>query len=473
MRRNSIAANPVLIGAATTLVVIVAVFLAYNANSGLPFVPTYDLSMQVKNAANLVEGNEVRIGGTRVGIIDKIDVKSTSRGTDYAVLHTKLETSVQPLPVDSTILIRPRSALGLKYVQITKGTSTQSFPDGGTIPLRQARPEPVEFDDFVNMFSRPTRFASRVNLFEFGNGFSGRGTDLNQAIEGAPALLRNLIPVAQNLANRRTRLGELFQALGQTAAEVAPVGGQQASLFVNLDTTFGALAKVARPYIQDAITNGVPAQETAIRVFPEQQVFLANSTKLLNELEPATVALRQAAPPLADAVVIGTPQLKRSVAFNQALIPTFKAVQDFATDPQVTLGVQDLTSTFTLLQPTLAYVTPAQTVCNYASILLSNAASLLSEGDNIGTAQRFAVVASAPYDRTNPALTKNNEGQASSAPANGPNPKNYLHANNYPDTASPGQPKACMAGNEQFIQGKLTIGNPPAVRTTKTAKTKP
>ena len=36
MRRGSasIAANPVLIGAATTLVVIVAVFLAYNANNG-------------------------------------------------------------------------------------------------------------------------------------------------------------------------------------------------------------------------------------------------------------------------------------------------------------------------------------------------------------------------------------------------------------------------------------------------------
>ena len=45
MRRSgaSIAANPVLIGAATTLVVIVAVFLAYNANSGLPFEPTYQL----------------------------------------------------------------------------------------------------------------------------------------------------------------------------------------------------------------------------------------------------------------------------------------------------------------------------------------------------------------------------------------------------------------------------------------------
>ena len=38
--RAGIAGNPVLIGAATVLVVLVAVFLSYNANQGLPFVPT-------------------------------------------------------------------------------------------------------------------------------------------------------------------------------------------------------------------------------------------------------------------------------------------------------------------------------------------------------------------------------------------------------------------------------------------------
>ena len=38
-----------------------------------------------------------------------------------SVLGLKLETTIKPLPVDSTVLIRPRSALGLKYVEITKG----------------------------------------------------------------------------------------------------------------------------------------------------------------------------------------------------------------------------------------------------------------------------------------------------------------------------------------------------------------
>ena len=65
-RRRGAAAltgSPVLIGAVTTLVTIVAVFLAYNANNGLPFVPTYNVKAELPNAANLVIGNEVRIGG--------------------------------------------------------------------------------------------------------------------------------------------------------------------------------------------------------------------------------------------------------------------------------------------------------------------------------------------------------------------------------------------------------------------------
>ena len=61
-RRNraSVVASPVLVGAVTTLVVVVAVFLAYNANAGLPFVPTTQLNVDLENGANLVPGNEVR-----------------------------------------------------------------------------------------------------------------------------------------------------------------------------------------------------------------------------------------------------------------------------------------------------------------------------------------------------------------------------------------------------------------------------
>ena len=65
---------------------------------------------------------------------------------------------------------------------------------------------------------------------------------------------------------------------------MAPAAEQQAELFVNLDITFGALREVARPYIQDSITGGVPALDAAIRSFPIQRPFLRNTELLFREL---------------------------------------------------------------------------------------------------------------------------------------------------------------------------------------------
>ena len=70
---GSLAASPVLVGAVTVLVSLVAVFLSYNANTGLPFVPTYRVSAEVRNADTLVPGNEVRVGGVRVGAVESIE----------------------------------------------------------------------------------------------------------------------------------------------------------------------------------------------------------------------------------------------------------------------------------------------------------------------------------------------------------------------------------------------------------------
>src|SRR6059058_3670702 len=155
----SIVASPVLVGAVTTLVVIVSVFLAYGANKGLPFVPTYDLSARLPNGSNLVPGNEVRLGGFRVGVVDTIKPATQlihGRSTPIAVANMKLDKTVEPLPVDTKVIVRARSALGLKYIQITPGRSKQTYKAGGTIPLAKTT-LPVEFDDFLNTFDIQTR----------------------------------------------------------------------------------------------------------------------------------------------------------------------------------------------------------------------------------------------------------------------------------------------------------------------------
>jgi ABC-type transporter Mla subunit MlaD len=119
-RVGSLAASPTLVGAVTVLVVVVAVFLAYQANSGLPFVPTYRLSAQLPDANSLVRGNDVRIGGERVGQITAITPENVDNApcpgdptrlcaTQVAKVEMDLNKDLEQLPNDSTIVVRSRS----------------------------------------------------------------------------------------------------------------------------------------------------------------------------------------------------------------------------------------------------------------------------------------------------------------------------------------------------------------------------
>jgi virulence factor Mce-like protein len=458
---SSMAGSPVLVGALTVLVVVVAVFLSYNANKGLPFVPTYDIEAELPNAAALVAGNEVRIGGFRVGVVDDIKPRWLPNGRTTALVSMKLDKTVEPLPINSRLIVRSRSALGLKYVEIDPGDAKVGFRPGDTVPLKQARPRPVEIEQVFNTFDLPTREGARLSLTGIGGGLAGRGMDLNEAIELAPPLLTNLEPVMVNLADARTHLQAFFPALERAARIVRPAAETQGELFENLDVTFTGLSEVARPFIQETISKSPPAEQTAIEEFPKQRPFLENTAAFARDLRPGVAVLPQTLPDLADALQFGATTLVRAPAFNARVADVFKAVERFSNDPIVPRGIARLDDTVTSLKPTLKFLTPAQTKCNYATLWFRNIASHLSEGDRTGTWQRFIIVATPQGP--------NSESGPSAAPANGPTADNHLHENNYPNTAAPGQVQECEAGNEPYYVGQTTIGNLPGNQGLKTA----
>ena len=80
----------------------------------------------------------------------------------------------------------------------------------------------------------------------------------------------------------------------------------QADLYVNLDTTFRALAPVAVPFLQDWISETPPTFSAVISDSPDEQAFLLNTAGLFKELRPGFATLKQSAPVLADAFAAGT-----------------------------------------------------------------------------------------------------------------------------------------------------------------------
>src|SRR5262249_41938293 len=162
-RRSSLAASPLLIGAVTTLIVLVAVYLSYNANNGLPFIPTYNVKVALSEASGLQPTNQVRMAGTRVGSVSSLTPhQDPATGRLTAIANLKLENSVEPLPADTRAIVRSVSSIGLKYLELEKGVSRATLRAGATIPVSQTR-ESVEIDQLFNTFDKKTRTAIQQN----------------------------------------------------------------------------------------------------------------------------------------------------------------------------------------------------------------------------------------------------------------------------------------------------------------------
>jgi virulence factor Mce-like protein len=389
--RPQLVASPVLIGAATVLVAIVAVFISYNANQGLPFVPTYKLQVEVPNAAKLVKGNEVRAGGFRVGVVDGIHaVRRTVNGREHsiALLDLKLDKKIEPLAVDTRFGVRPRSALGLKYVEVIPGRASKTFQAGDTVPLRNASSESPELEDVLSMFSPRTRVAARQALLGFGDAFAGRGEDINTTIGALRPFFARLDPVMRNLSSPRSELRNLVPALAAAAAEVAPVAEVQGQLFSDLADTFAAINRDPEA-LRETIAETPPTLTTATESFRVQTPFLADFTDLSLRLQPAAAELPRSLPAINSALAAAPSAFRETPQLAQDVQDLLQALQNLSDAPNTLPALRDLRRAVQVLKPALQKVAPYQTVCNYLVYFFNPLGTHLSEVVPGGTDERI------------------------------------------------------------------------------------
>jgi virulence factor Mce-like protein len=455
-RHRRALADPVIIGALTVLVSIVAVVLAFQANNGLPFVPRYSLHVRVRNAEELTRGGEVHMGGALVGMVRSVTARRERSGQAIAVLDLQLDKSIQPLPVDSRFTIREKDAIGEKYLDITLGHARRTWPQNATVPIAQTGAT-TDLDQVLSMFTPPTRRGVTNSTEGFAEALAGRGAAVNDAIGAFVPLVDDLGPVMRNLSSPRTGLGGFLRGLGAYTGALAPVARQQASLFGNLDGTFRALASVAHPYLEQWIAQTPPTFQTVTQDSPAEQAFLKDTAGLLADLRPGAATLPSSAPLLASAFSAGTRNLPGTAALDRRTVTLSQNVYDYGTSPVVAPGLARLTLTANRLTPPLRFLTPAQTRCNYVSLFLRNVASATSDPAGNGTVLGVVIVAiddvlgGEAVPSQSPFITPGTAGGTNHAP---------LHVDAYPNTAAPGETPECSAGNEPYSAARAVIGNP-------------
>jgi virulence factor Mce-like protein len=410
-KQQSAFANPVLIGAVTVLVALVAVFLAYNANEGLPFVPTRELKVDIANGSELVAGNDVREGGYLIGLVSDLKPVTMENGQTGAQLTLKLDKAYGNVPIDSTISIQPRSVLGLKYLDLHKGTSSRDFADGATMPESQTN-VPVQFDDVFKMFNGPTRDAAQQNLVGFGDTLASRGSALNDTISSLPALFNYLQPVAQYLSAPSTELTRFIGNLNEFMGAVAPVAQVNAELFGKMATTFGAIDRNPND-LKATIAESPSTEQVSTRSLIAQQPLLTDLTTFGQNMTPATASLKSALPILNPALEQGTQVLGRTPPLNQRLQGTMDALRTLAEAPGTNIGLNALVDTVQTLNPMVKYLGPYQTVCDDWNYWWTYIADHFSEATAFGYAERVLLM------QSNPTQPNNVSSQGATAPVDG------------------------------------------------------
>ena len=225
-------------------------------------------------------------------------VSSLPAGAE-AVLDLKLDKQVQPLPSDSFSRVRPRSPLGLKYLELRPGRSKHGIAPDGTLSVRQARPI-VELDEALNAFDYRTRNGLRGVLREAGNGLAGRGADLNAAIDAAGPLVVHLRSVAANVASPQTNLRGLIDGLQATTSAVAPQAATLVDLFDAGATTLQAVDR-AGGALGETIDAFPATAATGTRALRRINPVLASTVALTRDVAPGVRLLQPASTRLAAA----------------------------------------------------------------------------------------------------------------------------------------------------------------------------
>ena len=422
--------NPTLVGAMTLLAIVLAVFLAYSANQGLPFLPTRELKVDVANGANLVVGTDVDEGGTRIGELTAMQPTRLPSGQVVAQLTLTLSKADGNVPIDSTVTVGTRSLLGAKYVALTKGRSRRIFPDGGTMAITQTS-VPVQIDTVFNTFTPRTRTGIQGSLVGIGNTLAGRGEALSQTLQNLPRLLGNLTPVAANLANPQTGLTRFFDTLDTFTRIVAPLSQVNAQLFTDMATTFHAISR-SPANLEATIAESPSTLSVSTQSLRVQQPFLVDVATLGNDLTPATRELRAALPDINPALEVGAQTLARTPVLNKGLQHVMVSLRNLALAPGTNIALNGLTATVDTLNPMLRYLGPYVTVCDNFNYFWTYLADNVSEATSFGTAQRVLLKLANPLQPNSlgvsGAIAPVNGGGVNLGPLGG---NQYLHNQTY------------------------------------------
>jgi phospholipid/cholesterol/gamma-HCH transport system substrate-binding protein len=270
------------------LVVLAIAFLAWLLL--LSGGSSYRVNLTLDNASQLVEGDQVKVGGVPVGTVDSIDLSHDGRARVSLSID---DGGIAPLRTGSRAEVRSASLSGVanRYVSLTPGpVNGGKIPDGGTIPAEDTSSE-VDLDEVLNTLDPSTLRDLKLLLRNGAGGLSGNGTKLAAAIHALDPALSQVVGVEQQVLRDE---GTFSRFLVESASVVSAVATRPPELTRLVGSGRATLDELAsRDAALDSLLRRAP--DTLRRA----NTTLVNLRSTLRDVDPAVIEARPAAAPLA------------------------------------------------------------------------------------------------------------------------------------------------------------------------------
>src|SRR3954451_14083278 len=224
-------ARGVAIAALALAIVLVALLLVRGAN-------THEYDLLFQNAGQLVKGDDVQVGGRRIGSVNAI----TLTNHNLARIKVAINDPYAPLHQGTTAIVRATSLSGIanRYIALTPGpNSNHSLPDGATIGS-DSTTSIVDLDQLFNTLNAPTRKALQDFIQGSATQYQGKGLQANQSAKYFAPALSSTDQVIQQVLRDQGAFTTFLANSSKLVTDVAARRNDLSSLVANANASAGA-----------------------------------------------------------------------------------------------------------------------------------------------------------------------------------------------------------------------------------------
>ena len=250
----------------------------------------YRVYLTLDNAGQLVKGNQVKVGGRPVGLVEDIELQDDAR----ARIEVSIDDELAPLHEGSVMTLRATSLSGIanRYLALEPGRNDEpAIPDGGDVRAEDGR-EAVDLDQVLNTLDPQTQHDVQAFVRNAGDAF-GAARQANAGLEALnPAL-------SQSAATFRALMRDeaaLERFIVRSAQVVEDVSARPEHLNPLVGNALGAVGALARE--STALESSLQRLPPTLR---KTNSTLVNLRVTLGDVRPLVRDARPVAPLLSEA----------------------------------------------------------------------------------------------------------------------------------------------------------------------------